>query len=121
MFKNLVVHDNCAIDVRRRRTTTYMIVRCRKTQSRMLASPPRNHSEVVCHRTNIVRLSFDCRTIYLCFSYSPGNHSEVVCHRTTIVRLSYDVVRFTYDFTDIIDVSQTHRVQCDHKTKMAIS
>ena len=33
----------------------------------------------------------------------------------TIVRLSYDVVRFTYDFTDIIDVSQTHRVQCGHK------
>ena len=61
---------------------------------------PRKHSEVVCHRTTIVRLSFDCvvrcRAIYLCFSFSASKHSEVVCHRTTIVRLctmSHDVVR----------------------------
>ena len=42
-----------------------------------------NHSEVVCHRTNIVRLSFDYRTI----SY------DIVRYRT----ISYDIVRFTYD------------------------
>ena len=69
----------------------------------------------------IVRLSHDYRTIYLWFSFSSGNHSEVVWHRTTIVRLSYDVVRFTCDFTDITDASQSHRVQCYHKTKIAIS
>ena len=83
----------------------------------MLAS----HHAIIVMSYVIVRLSYDyrstivrCRTIYICFSFSPSNHSGVVCHRTTIVRLSYDVVRFTYDFTDIIDVSQTHRVRCDH-------
>ena len=139
-------HDICVTDVRWRHTTSSMIVRRRRTKSRivrhrttvirssydhrvtliyktMLAS---HHAIIV--KSHVIVLSYDyrstvvrCRTIYLCFSFSPSNHSEVVCHRTTIVRLSYDVVRFTYDFTEIIHVSQTHRVRCDHKTKIAIS
>ena len=110
-----------------------MIVRRRKTQSRivrhrttiirslydhratlMYKTILASHHAIIVKSYVIVLLSYDyrwtvvrCRTIYLCFSFSPSNHSEVVCHRMTIVRLSYDVVRFTYDFTDIIDVSQT--------------
>ena len=42
-----------------------------------------------------------------------------------VVRLLYDhrstVIRFPYDITDMTDASQTHRFQCDHKTKILIS
>ena len=84
-------------------------VRCR-TIYLCFSFSPSNHSEVVCHRTTIVRLSFDCRTM----SY------DIVRYRT----ISYDVVRcrtMSYDFTEMIDVSQTHRVRCDRTTKIAIS
>ena len=53
-----------------------------------------SHHAMIVKPYVIVRLSFDCRTIYLWFSFPPGNHSHVVCHRTTIIRLSYDVIRF---------------------------
>ena len=71
--------------------TSSMIVRRRKTQSRIIR-----------HRTAVIRSSYDhhatliyttivrCRTIYLCFSFSPSNHSEVVHYdyRSTVVRCS---------------------------------
>ena len=113
------LHDICAIDVRWRHMTSYMIVRRRRTQSRIVRHrmtvirSSYDHRATLIYKTLlashhtltvksyvIVRLSFDyrstvarCHTIYLCFGFSPSNHSEVVCHRTTIVRLSYYVVR----------------------------
>ena len=84
------------------------------------------------YRTTIVRLSYDI----VRFTYDLASHQAIMLksyvivrlsydYRSTIVRLSFDyrstIVRLSYDFTDITDASQTHRVQCDHKTKIAIS
>ena len=125
-------HDMYAIDVRWRHTTSSMIVRRRKNQSRIVRHRTTvipssyDHRAILIHKTIlishhaiivksyvIVRLSYDyrstvvrCRTIYLCFSFSPSNHSEVVCHRTTIVRLSFDyrstIVRLSFDYRSTV-------------------
>ena len=42
-------------------------------------------------------------------------------HVTAIFHFRLNSHIHDYDFTDITDASQTHRVQCDHKTKIAIS
>ena len=86
-------HDRHTIVVRTRRGRT-TIARLYKT---MLAS----HHVIIVKSCAIARLSYDCRTIDLLFSFSPGNHSEVVSHHTTIVRLSFNCRTMSYDLPTI--------------------
>ena len=78
------------------------------------------------HRATVVRhrtKSHDHRTTL------PRDPTMMSASRQTIVVKSYDLVRLSYDgrkmsddFPTIVpDASQTHRIQCDHKTKIVIS
>ena len=79
-------HDICAIDVRWRHATSSMIVRRRKTQSR-----------IVRHRTTVIRSSYDHRATLIYKTILASHH---IIKSYVIVWLSYDylstVVRFTY-------------------------
>ena len=59
----------------------------------------------------------------------PHDRMMMSASRQTIVVKSYDLVRLSDDGrkmsddfpTIVLDASQTHRIQCDHKTKIVIS
>ena len=74
-------HDICAIDVRWRYTTSSMIVRRRRTQSKTIR-----------HRTTVIRSSYDHRAT-LIYKTILASHYAIIVKSYVIVRLSYDAVR----------------------------
>ena len=57
----------------------------------------RNHSEVVCHRTTIVRLAYDV----IRFTYDLASHQAITVKSYVIVRLSFDSRMMAYDLPTI--------------------
>ena len=78
-------HDICAIDVRWRHTTSSMIVRRRKTQSR-----------IVRHRTTVIRSSYDHRATFI-YKAILAFHHAITVKPYVIVRLSFDWRTMSYD------------------------
>ena len=66
----------------------------------MLISYHRIHIEVVCHRTTIVRFSYDI----VRFNYDLVSHQAIIMKSYVIVRLSFDCRTMSYDLPTISQI-----------------
>ena len=86
-------HDICAIDVRWRHTTSSVIVRRRKTQSKIER-----------HRTTVMRSSYEHRATN--YKAILASHHAIIVTSYVIVRLSFDCRTMSYDVIRCSTISQ---------------